>query len=141
MATRSASWSDNEVKSLITEWSEEKIQEELEGSTRNKDIFVKIAAGLKKQGYARDWKHCRDKIKNLKTEYKKTKDRSKKTGTGRTVCKFFKELDEVLGPRPATQPSVLYESSATVPTPDDPPRDDAYASDGKGALPNYFWKN
>ena len=63
MATRSASWSDKEVRALITEWSEEKIQEELEGSTRNKDIFVKIAAGLKKQGYARDWKHCRDEIK------------------------------------------------------------------------------
>ena len=48
-----------------------------------------------------------DKIKNLKTEYKKTKDRDKGTGTGRIVHKFFKELDEVLGPHPATQPAVL----------------------------------
>ena len=85
MATRSASWSDNEVRALIAEWSEEKIHDELEGSTRNKDIFLKIPAGLKKQGYAHDWKHCRDKIKDLKTEYKKTKDRSKRTGTGRIV--------------------------------------------------------
>ena len=56
-----------------------------------------------------------DKIKKLKTEYKKTKDRDKGTGTGRIVHKFFKELDEVLGPRPATQPAVLYESSAAIP--------------------------
>ena len=69
---------------------------------KHQDIFVKIAAGLKKQGYDRDWKHCRDKTKNLKTEYKKTKDRSKKTGTGRVVCKFFKDLDEVLGLRPTS---------------------------------------
>ena len=39
MATRSASWSDNEVRALIAEWLEEKIKDELEGSTRNKDIF------------------------------------------------------------------------------------------------------
>ena len=37
MATRSASWSDNEVKALIAEWSKEKIQEELEGSTAEND--------------------------------------------------------------------------------------------------------
>ena len=47
------------------------------------------------------------------------------------MCKFFKELDEVLGPRPATQPAVLYESSAVVPIPDDPPGDDVYTSDDK----------
>ena len=47
------------------------------------------------------------------------------------MCKFFKDLDEVLGPRPATQPPVVYESSATIPTPADLPEDDVYASDGK----------
>ena len=133
MTTRSASWSDKEIRALISEWSEEKIQEELEGSTRNKQIYAKIAAGMKKQGYIRDWKHCRDKIKNLKTQYKKTKDCSKKTGTGRVVCKFFKELDEVLGPRPTSQPPNLYESSATAVTPENPhsSEDEMYTSDGK----------
>ena len=118
---------------LFLKWSEEKIQEELEGSTRNKQIYAKIAAGMKKQGYIRDWKHCRDKIKNLKTQYKKTKDCSKKTGTGRVVCKFYKELDEVLGPHPTSQPPNLYESSATAVTPENPhsSEDEMYTSDGK----------
>ena len=71
--------------------------------------------------------------KESKNTVQKTKDRSKKTGTGRVVCKFFKELDDVLGPRPTSQPPNMYESSATDVTPENPrsSEDEMYTSDGK----------
>ena len=36
---RGAAWSDKEVKDLIAVWGEQKIQEELDGSVRNKTAF------------------------------------------------------------------------------------------------------
>ena len=60
---------------------------------------------------------CKAKIKNLKAEYRVVKDHNNGTGRGRKTCKFFSELDEILGCRPASVPSVLLESCST-PDPD-----------------------
>ena len=64
--TRGSSWSDNEVRALISIWGEDNIQEELDGAVRNQIIFNDIAAKMRKKGYERDWQQCRTKIKNLK---------------------------------------------------------------------------
>ena len=39
------------------------------------------------------------KSKNLKTKYGEIKDNNNKTGRGRKSCKFYKELDRILGHR------------------------------------------
>ena len=39
MASRGIAWSNNEVKALIAIWSDDKIQEQLDGAVRNKAVF------------------------------------------------------------------------------------------------------
>ena len=110
---RETLWSDEEVCDLIHLWGDDKIQQELDGASRNKPIFDEIAKKMDEKGYKRDWKQCRAKIKNLKGEYRSVKDHNNGTGRGRKTCKFFSELDAILGCRPASIPSVLLESSNT----------------------------
>jgi hypothetical protein len=62
--SRGSSWSDNEVRALISIWGEDKIQEELDGAVRNQAIFNSIAKKMEEKGYDRDWLQCRNKIKN-----------------------------------------------------------------------------
>ena len=111
--SRGSSWSDNEVRALISIWGEENIQEELDGAVRNQVIFNDIATKMREKGYVRDWQQCRTKIKNLKKEYRQTKDHNGQTGRGRKVCKFYKELDSILGHRPASVPAVLLDTGTT----------------------------
>ena len=86
------------------------MQEELDGAVRNKAIFQRIAKQLQEQDYERDWQQCRAKIKNLKTKYRETKDRNNERGRGRKTRKFYKELDRILGHRPASAPSSLLDT-------------------------------
>ena len=111
---RGTVWADKEVKALFTIWGNSKIQEELDGAVRNKFVFQSIAKQLQDQGYERDWMQCRAKIKNLKTKYREVKDNNKETGRGRKSCKFFLELDEILGHRPASVPSVLLDTGEST---------------------------
>ena len=107
---RGTVWSDKEVKALIAIWGESSVQEELDGAVRNQAIYQRIAKKLHEQGYERDWKQCRAKIKNLKTNYREVKDHNGETGRGRKTCKFYKELDRILGHRPASVPASLLDT-------------------------------
>ena len=110
-------WSDEEVKALIAIWGEANVQEELDGAVRNKVVYQDISRKLQEQGYNREWEQCKTKIKNLKKEYRQVKDYNGETGRGRKTCKFFKELDSILGHRPASIPAALLDtgtSSSTV---------------------------
>ena len=59
---------------LIKLWSEEAIQEQLEGCKKNKDVYDKLARLMEEAGYQRSGQQCRDKIKKLKGDYRKVKD-------------------------------------------------------------------
>jgi len=69
---------------------------------------------MRQKGYDRDWKQCRNKIKNLKKEYRQVKDNNTQTGRGRKTCKNYKELDNILGHRPASVPAVLLDTGTTT---------------------------
>ena len=60
---RGALWSDEEVRALIHVWGEDKIQQELDGASRNKPIFVAIAKKMNEKGYNRDWHNAKQKSK------------------------------------------------------------------------------
>ena len=114
---RGTVWSDKEVMALVDIWGESNVQEELDGAVRNQAVYKHIARHLHEQGYERDWKQCRAKIKNLKTKYREIKDHNGETGQGRKTCKFYKDLDRILGHRPASVPASLLdtgESSSTL---------------------------
>ncbi|KAF4012999.1 hypothetical protein G4228_004602 [Cervus hanglu yarkandensis] len=88
-------WTAPEVRALIGIWSDQGIQQQLEGTMRNKRIFEHIAAKLQKLGIERDWKQCRTKYKNLKHEYKIVR-MARDLGVAKSM-KFFTELDAILG--------------------------------------------
>ncbi|KAM8800978.1 bifunctional phosphoribosylaminoimidazole carboxylase/phosphoribosylaminoimidazole succinocarboxamide synthetase [Rhynchonycteris naso] len=88
-------WTVPEVTALIGIWSDKSIQQQLEGTTRNKRIFEQIAAKLQNFGIERDWKQCRTKYKNLKHEYKIVR-MAHDLGVTKSM-KFFTELDAILG--------------------------------------------
>ena len=46
MATRGVSWTNSEVKALITIWSDDNIQLQLDGAGRNKTVFEKVASKM-----------------------------------------------------------------------------------------------
>ena len=68
---------------------------------------------MKEAGYERNFQQCRDKIKKLKVEYKKVKDKEKKTGEGKTKWEFFDGMYNILGDRPSTILPVVLDSLET----------------------------
>ena len=50
-------------------------------------------------------------MKNLKAEYRKVIDNNGETGSGRKTCRFYRELDGILGHRPASVPSILLDTA------------------------------
>lgn len=108
-------WTDNEAFKLIEIWGDETIQEQLEGFKRNKDVYKKISKFMCKVGYDRTGTQCREKIKKLKVDYHKVKDKNKQTGNNRKDTKFYNALNKILGNKPTTQPLIFIDSSAECP--------------------------
>ena len=95
-----AQWSDAETAKLVEIWSEDKIQEELEGCKKNKHIYEKIANRMKIEGFDRSTEQCRLKVKRLRGEYTKIRDSNRSTGESRKYWKHFDVLDDILGSKP-----------------------------------------
>ncbi|XP_065895990.1 myb/SANT-like DNA-binding domain-containing protein 7 [Dysidea avara] len=130
-----ASWSDKEVLKLIEIWGEQTIQEQLEGCKRNREVFDKISREMAVAGFTRTGPQCREKVKKLKGEYKKIKDGLKQTGNNRKTCKFFEELDEVMGTKPAIAPPVLLDTFSTLTT-ESSDNEEAYQRNDEESLNN-----
>ena len=110
--SKTVSWSDREVFLLINYWGEEGIQEQLEGSKRNKHVYERLATELAKNGSNKTAEQCRAKMKKLKREYRKVRDKHNKTGEGRSAWRYFNALDRVLGDRPTSRPTAILNTSA-----------------------------
>lgn len=95
-------WTEEEVKALLSVWSEKNIRKQLHGTLRNKGIFIYIAKRLQELGVCRDWKQCRAKYKNLKYEYRTVKY-AHNSGDVTKTMKFFHDLDAILRYEPVTQ--------------------------------------
>ncbi|KAL7888055.1 hypothetical protein AOLI_G00030290 [Acnodon oligacanthus] len=89
-------WTEEEVAALLNIWAEEGIQQQLQVSTRNKDVFVQISRRLLQQGVERDWKQCRTKYKNLKYLYRSLQRGKADIGDTRRIMKFYEQLDSIL---------------------------------------------
>lgn len=113
------SWGKEETLKLIAIWADERVQAQLEGCHRNRDVFEQIAKLLGEEGYERTYEQCREKLKKLKADYRKIKDKQGKTGEGRKDWEFFDALDAVLGHKPATQPRVVVDTLADHTVEDD----------------------
>ncbi|CAC5413614.1 unnamed protein product [Mytilus coruscus] len=91
---RGLTWSDQETKALLSTWGEGKIQSELDNSTRNTHVFSSIIRTMGGLG-----------------NYFNAKNSNKLSGNGRTTCKYYNELEGILGGRPAVTPPKVRDSS------------------------------
>ena len=127
-------WSREEVYKLISLWSDDVIQEQLEGCHRNSQVYKKIADSLHEAGFNRTFEQCREKMKKLRGEYKKIKDKRNETGQGRfPEWEFYDAMDAVMGHKHSTEPPVVIESmpstSSTEIDPDEETQDMSGAVD------------
>lgn len=133
-------WSREETYKLISLWSEDIIQEQLEGCRRNSSVFRKIADGLREAGFSRTLEQCREKIKKLKAEYKKIRDKREATGQGRyPEWEYFDAINEVLGPKHSTEPPIVVESFSELQNdigPDDETQDMSGETVSEGTTPS-----
>ncbi|XP_066041876.1 bifunctional phosphoribosylaminoimidazole carboxylase/phosphoribosylaminoimidazole succinocarboxamide synthetase isoform X1 [Chamaea fasciata] len=128
-------WSDNEVRALINIWSDERIQQMLEGATRNKEIFEEIARRLMKRGIDRDWKQCRTKYKNLKYEYRALQKENDHLGNPRRKMRFYDEVDCILRRQPLGTSAWGCESSSLLSV------GDATANTGSLSIKRKTWND
>ena len=84
-----------------------------------------ISQELSKVSINRNWKQCRDRIKNLLAKHRKTKDNNRQTGNNRHNCPYYKEIDAVIGTRPVSEPPLVVQSD-TVSEDQQPLMDDSY---------------
>ena len=108
-----ASWTDEETLKLIELWGDDRIQAQLEGCKRNKEVYERIAREMAEAGLEKTAEQCREKAKKLKGEYRKVKDKHNQTGQGRKKWKFLEAMDTVLADKPATRPPVLIDTLST----------------------------
>ncbi|KAG5283680.1 hypothetical protein AALO_G00044760 [Alosa alosa] len=92
-------WTHIEVQSLLSIYAEEEIQREFGMLRRNEKVYQKIAERLAEMGFHHTSKHCRDKIKKMKQDYRRIKELE---STGVDPCKrlgrprWFDALDAIL---------------------------------------------
>ncbi|XP_059812325.1 uncharacterized protein [Hemitrygon akajei] len=112
---RGALWSDAETLALIAVWSEENVQTALDEQLRNSHVFKFISSQLLDQGYIRTPEQCRIRIKGLKRKYTLAKDSIRRgcSASGRKICRFYEQLDAVLGTRVANERPVVIDAIAT----------------------------
>ena len=125
MVERGRTWTDEEVKELLSIWGEDSIQRQLLGSVRNVIPFRKIAEELQRRtGLERTYQQCREKIKTLKKKYKDARGRLRRSGVGvdsdddledyeiYVNFKWFAEIPCVMGRRAVVTPPVLLDTSS-----------------------------
>ena len=132
-----AYWSKEETFKLISIWSEDNIQAQLEGCKRDREVYSKISRELSLAGYNRTYEQCGEKLKKLKAEYKKISDKRKETGQGRyPEWDYYDAMDCVLGHKPSTQPAVVVDILEDTQVQDTQTDDDQLQETEVGATPN-----
>ena len=91
-SSRGAAWGEKETKTLILIWGDIKIQAELDGKSRTKQVFEQISLKMTEEGYNRDGEQCTIKIKNLKKAYTAVKDHNNVIGNDKKTCPFFEDI-------------------------------------------------
>ncbi|XP_018368409.1 PREDICTED: uncharacterized protein LOC108757376 [Trachymyrmex cornetzi] len=113
-----ASWkNENATKRLIYAWKEHENNFK-SGKFKSSEVWKKIA--IIHQNENSQWMYtdiqCKNKFKELRKKYVKVKDHNKQSGNSPMTCKFFNELEEVLGEKPcvAHLASNLKKQSASI---------------------------
>ncbi|XP_050788733.1 zinc finger protein 141-like isoform X2 [Gopherus flavomarginatus] len=111
---RAPAWNTQELMDLIAVWGEESVLSELQSSRRNEKTFEKISNAMRERGHSRDSLQCRVKVKELRQAYRKTKAAKGRSGSGPKTCRFYDELNAILGNCATTNPPLSVDSEVGV---------------------------
>ena len=119
LSDRGATWGREETARLLEIWAEQRVQDMLNGSRRNIDVYQVIShelnTGRETDSPARTAEQCRSKIKGLKEKYHSLKKDNRKSGSGLNTFPDYEIIDSVLCHCPSTAPS--YSLDTSTPTP------------------------
>ncbi|XP_065453198.1 uncharacterized protein LOC135983790 [Chrysemys picta bellii] len=110
-AKRAPAWSNGELLDFINVWGEEAVQSQLHSSRRNYDTFGQISRAMMERGHDRDALQCRIKVKELWNAYHKAREANHRSGAAPATCRFYKELDAIVGGDPTSTPSNTMDTS------------------------------
>ncbi|XP_073336441.1 uncharacterized protein [Pagrus major] len=98
-------WSDEETLNLLDIWGKDSMQRALKGCLKNRHIFTQIAQKMAERGYMRTVEQCQTRIKRLKKCF-----RQNIRGNSRMECKFYEQLQRVLGSSASSAlPEITYD--------------------------------
>ncbi|XP_037740655.2 trihelix transcription factor DF1-like [Chelonia mydas] len=106
---RAASWSLEHSQILVNLWCEASKTVDFSKSTRNDHLYQQISKKLAALQIFRTSDQCRERIKRLKREYRKTRDKNRFSGNSPMTCPFYDDFDRVLSTVPSTEPTVLHD--------------------------------
>uniref|UniRef100_A0A667ZA49 Myb/SANT-like DNA-binding domain-containing protein n=1 Tax=Myripristis murdjan TaxID=586833 RepID=A0A667ZA49_9TELE len=112
-AAKGSRWLDEEVECLIEIWAEDGIQQQLDRTHKNSEVFGKIRDHLESRGYRRSVDQCRDKVKKLRIQYLRIRDALRKSGSSpdeKEKFRWYDAIDAIIGRKPTSQPVVLESS-------------------------------
>ncbi|KAK3154768.1 hypothetical protein QOZ80_2BG0194850 [Eleusine coracana subsp. coracana] len=94
-STPSSRWPKEEVHALIQLRAEkEEEHHDLGGSSSSKGpLWEDIAAGMRRIGYNRNAKRCKEKWENINKYFKKVKESNKRRPEDSKTCPYFHQLD------------------------------------------------
>ncbi|XP_053878858.1 zinc finger and SCAN domain-containing protein 29-like [Malaclemys terrapin pileata] len=69
---------------------------------------------MMERGHDRDALQCRIKVKELWSAYRKARNANGRSGAPPATCRFYKELDAILGVNPTSTPSTTMDTSEPV---------------------------
>lgn len=95
---------------LISIWRDHKIQDQLDGTCRNQSVLKAICDLMAAKGYERSVVQIKNKMKKLRSSFRKAEDSNRRSGRGRASCRYYTELSDILAGRPETQPVHLIAS-------------------------------
>lgn len=77
---------------------------------KSREVWALISNKLKET--KSEWKkktsiQCENKWKDIKRKYMETKDHNNTSGNDPKTCKFYEELEEILGEKPCVKPVAI----------------------------------
>lgn len=91
MQTSSSRWPRDEVEALINLRSN--LELEYQENAPKGPLWEEISAAMKKLGYDRNAKRCKEKWENINKYFKRVKESNKKRSEDSKTCPYFQQLD------------------------------------------------
>ena len=112
--SRGLTWSHNEIGALIDIWKDDYVNNLLKTTHKNNHVFKMFSERMRAMGFNRTADQCRTKVKALRLQFNKIKDKMRQSGSAgdeKEEFTWYDDLDIILGDRPTSSPKYIVEST------------------------------